>query len=75
METHSSDTKGLESRDGVYSLEPVLHDNDPLAHGLHKVVVAGDLRSDNRELMPLVAFEDAEHGGRLVVQRGGQLQL
>lgn len=41
--------------------------------GLHEVGVACDLRGDDGEGVPLVADEDAQHGGGLVVNGGGQL--
>ena len=48
---------------------------DTLAHRLDEVVMAGDLGRDDAELVPLVALEDAEHGGCLVLDRRGQLQV
>ena len=56
-------------------LEGALVAVDGLAHGLDEVVVAGDLRGDHGELVPLVALQHGQHRGGLVLQRGRQLQL
>lgn len=57
------------------SLESVLHVCYPLPDCLNKIVVPRDLAGDDRELMPLVPLQDTQHGGSLVLQRWGQLQL
>ena len=51
------------------------HECDLVADGLDEVVVAGDGAGDHRELAPVVAHQDGEHGGHLVLQAGRQLQL
>lgn len=57
----------------IYSLEPVLHVWYLLSDGLYEVVVAGDLRRYDGETVPLVPFQDTQHGRRLVLQRGREL--
>jgi hypothetical protein len=56
-------------------LESVLHFCDPLPNSLYEVVMSRYLAGDYRELVPLIAFQDAQHGGGLVFQRRGKLQL
>lgn len=56
-------------------LESVLHFCDPLPNRLNEVVMTRYLAGDYGELVPLVALQDAQHGGGLVFQRRGKLQL
>ena len=51
------------------------HERDLVADGLDEVVVAGDGAGHHRELAPVVADQDGEHGGHLVLQARRQLQL
>ena len=51
------------------------HECDLVADGLNEVVVAGDGAGHHRELAPVVADQDGEHGGHLVLQARRQLQL
>jgi hypothetical protein len=52
-----------------------LHFCDPLSNRLYEIIMTRYLAGDYGELVPLVAFQDAQHGGGLVFQRGGKLQL
>ena len=56
-------------------LESVLHFCYPLPYRLYEVVVTRYLAGDYGELVPLIPLQDAQHGGRLVFQRRGKLQL
>lgn len=47
---------------------------DGVLYGLDEVVVAGDLRRDDGELTPRVAFQQRQHGAGLVRSRRRQLQ-
>lgn len=49
-------------------LESVLHVRDAFPYGLYKVIVSSNLTCDYRELVPFVAFQNAEHGCRLMFQ-------
>lgn len=66
---------GIRDQDRVQyrELERVLHLGYSLADRLHEIVVARYLRGDHAELMPLVPLEDAQHRGRLMLQRWRQL--
>ena len=56
-------------------LESILHFCYPLSNRLYEVVMTRYLAGDYGELMPLIALQDAQHGGRLVFQRRRKLQL
>ena len=56
-------------------LESVLHFCYPLPNRLYEVVMTRYLAGDYGELVPLIALQDAQHGGCLVFQRRGKLQL
>jgi hypothetical protein len=56
-------------------LESVLHFCNPFADCLNKIIVSRDLAGDNGELVPLVPLQDTQHGGSLMFQGWGQLQL
>lgn len=51
-----------------------LHLLSLVAHGSRELVIAGDLWRHNGEAVPVVAEQDGEHGGGLVVDGGRQLQ-
>jgi len=56
-------------------LESVLHFSHPFPNGLYEVVMTRYLAGDYGELVPLIALQDTQHGGGLVFQRRGELQL
>jgi hypothetical protein len=58
-----------------YLLEMWLHLRHPLSDCLNKIIVPRDLTGDDRELVPLVPLQNAQHGSSLVFQRWRQLQL
>lgn len=59
----------------IPELLSILHLCDLVSDSLDEVVVARDLRSDNGELLPVVANQDRQHGCNLMLQTGSQLQL